>query len=71
MPCTAKPPLPAGGLCIAISQSGETLDTLAAMREAKSRGATTMTLCNVVGSAMTRLTERTPGIFRITGLMRW
>ncbi|HEY0881576.1 MAG TPA: glutamine--fructose-6-phosphate transaminase (isomerizing), partial [Archangium sp.] len=41
-------------LAVAISQSGETLDTLAAMREAKSRGAITMTLCNVVGSAMTR-----------------
>lgn len=41
-------------LAVAISQSGETLDTLAAMREAKRRGATTMTLCNVVGSAMTR-----------------
>lgn len=41
-------------LAVAISQSGETLDTLAAMREAKTRGATTMTLCNVVGSAMTR-----------------
>jgi glucosamine--fructose-6-phosphate aminotransferase (isomerizing) len=43
-----------GQLAVAISQSGETLDTLAAMREAKRRGATTMTLCNVVGSAMTR-----------------
>jgi glucosamine--fructose-6-phosphate aminotransferase (isomerizing) len=41
-------------LAVAISQSGETLDTLAAMREAKQRGATTMTLCNVIGSAMTR-----------------
>jgi glucosamine--fructose-6-phosphate aminotransferase (isomerizing) len=41
-------------LAVAISQSGETLDTLAAMREAASRGASTMTLCNVVGSAMTR-----------------
>jgi glutamine---fructose-6-phosphate transaminase (isomerizing) len=41
-------------LAVAISQSGETLDTLAAMREAKRRGAKTMTLCNVVGSAMTR-----------------
>ncbi len=41
-------------LAVAISQSGETLDTLAAMREAKKRGATTMTLCNVIGSAMTR-----------------
>jgi len=43
-----------GQLAVAISQSGETLDTLAALREAKARGATTMTLCNVVGSAMTR-----------------
>jgi glucosamine--fructose-6-phosphate aminotransferase (isomerizing) len=41
-------------LAVAISQSGETLDTLGAMREAKRRGAATMTLCNVVGSAMTR-----------------
>src|SRR5581483_10742124 len=41
-------------LAIAISQSGETLDTLAALKEAKARGAKTLTLCNVVGSAMTR-----------------
>jgi glucosamine--fructose-6-phosphate aminotransferase (isomerizing) len=41
-------------LCIAISQSGETADTLGAMREAKSKGARTMALCNVVGSAITR-----------------
>ena len=41
-------------LAVAISQSGETLDTLAALKEAKARGATTMTLCNVIGSAMTR-----------------
>ena len=43
-----------GQLAVAISQSGETLDTLAAMREARARGAKTMTICNVVGSAMTR-----------------
>jgi glucosamine--fructose-6-phosphate aminotransferase (isomerizing) len=41
-------------LAIAISQSGETADTLAAMREAKSRGATTLAICNVMGSVMTR-----------------
>ncbi|XXF79423.1 glutamine--fructose-6-phosphate transaminase (isomerizing) [Myxococcaceae bacterium GXIMD 01537] len=41
-------------LAVAISQSGETLDTLVAFREAKSRGATAMALCNVMGSAMTR-----------------
>jgi glucosamine--fructose-6-phosphate aminotransferase (isomerizing) len=41
-------------LAVAISQSGETADTLAALREAKARGAVTMALCNVMGSAMTR-----------------
>ncbi|MFL5344878.1 MAG: glutamine--fructose-6-phosphate transaminase (isomerizing) [Hyalangium sp.] len=41
-------------LAIAISQSGETADTLAAFKEAKARGATSMALCNVMGSAMTR-----------------
>ncbi|MBL8956575.1 MAG: glutamine--fructose-6-phosphate transaminase (isomerizing), partial [Myxococcaceae bacterium] len=46
-------------LAIAISQSGETLDTLAALKEAKARGATTLTLCNVVGSAMTREAHHT------------
>jgi glucosamine--fructose-6-phosphate aminotransferase (isomerizing) len=48
------PLVKSGQLAVAISQSGETLDTLAAMREAKQRGATTMALCNAVGSAMTR-----------------
>ncbi|WP_224241952.1 glutamine--fructose-6-phosphate transaminase (isomerizing) [Hyalangium gracile] len=41
-------------LAIAISQSGETADTLAAFKEAKARGATSMAICNVMGSAMTR-----------------
>jgi len=41
-------------LCVAISQSGETADTLAAMREAKRRGAKTLGLVNVVGSTMAR-----------------
>jgi glucosamine--fructose-6-phosphate aminotransferase (isomerizing) len=41
-------------LAVAISQSGETADTLAAMREAKAKGARTLALCNVVGSAVTR-----------------
>jgi glutamine---fructose-6-phosphate transaminase (isomerizing) len=41
-------------LVIAISQSGETADTLAAFKEAKARGARTLALCNVVGSALTR-----------------
>lgn len=41
-------------LFIAISQSGETADTLAALREAKRRGARVMAICNVVGSSMAR-----------------
>jgi glucosamine--fructose-6-phosphate aminotransferase (isomerizing) len=41
-------------LFIAITQSGETADTLAAQREAKRRGARTLTVCNVVGSTSTR-----------------
>ena len=48
------PLVKSGQLAVAITQSGETLDTLAAMREAKARGATTMALCNAVGSAITR-----------------
>lgn len=39
---------------IIISQSGETLDTLAAMREAKKRGALTLSIVNVVGSSIAR-----------------
>ena len=41
-------------LCIAVSQSGETADTLGSFREAKSRGARGLALCNVVGSAIAR-----------------
>jgi glucosamine--fructose-6-phosphate aminotransferase (isomerizing) len=39
---------------MAISQSGETADTLAALREAKAKGATTLAICNVLGSTITR-----------------
>jgi len=41
-------------LFIAVSQSGETADTLAALREAKRRGARVMAVCNVVGSTIAR-----------------
>jgi glucosamine--fructose-6-phosphate aminotransferase (isomerizing) len=41
-------------LCIVMSQSGETADTLAAMREAKRRGAKTLGIVNVVGSTIAR-----------------
>lgn len=43
-----------GQLVIAISQSGETADTLAALRLAKQRGARVMAVCNVVGSSLVR-----------------
>jgi len=42
---------------LAISQSGETADTLAAIREAKRKGALTLGLCNVVGSTIARETD--------------
>jgi len=41
-------------LCILISQSGETADTLAALREAKSKQACSIAICNVVGSTLAR-----------------
>ena len=41
-------------LTIVISQSGETADTLAALREAKHKGSKTLAICNVVGSMITR-----------------
>jgi len=41
-------------LVISVSQSGETADTLAAVREAKQRGAATLTICNVLGSTLVR-----------------
>jgi len=46
-------------LAVVITQSGETADTLAALREAKSKGARSMAICNVVGSMATRETEGT------------
>jgi len=41
-------------LVIAVSQSGETADTLAGVREARSRGASVISICNVLGSTLTR-----------------
>ncbi|MEW6183001.1 MAG: glutamine--fructose-6-phosphate transaminase (isomerizing) [Bacillota bacterium] len=43
-----------GDLLIVVSQSGETADTLAAMREAKARGASVLAVTNVVGSSVAR-----------------
>jgi glucosamine--fructose-6-phosphate aminotransferase (isomerizing) len=42
---------------LAISQSGETADTIAALREAKGRGALALGICNVVGSTLARETD--------------
>ena len=41
-------------LCIYISQSGETADTIAALKLSKSKGATTLAISNVIGSSITR-----------------
>lgn len=49
-----KPLLDPNGLVIVISQSGETADSLAALREAKSRGIRTLAIVNVVGSSIAR-----------------
>ena len=48
------PILDKNSLVIAISQSGETADTLAAEREARQKGAKVLAICNVVGSMLTR-----------------
>ncbi|HTE80686.1 MAG TPA: glutamine--fructose-6-phosphate transaminase (isomerizing) [Reyranella sp.] len=49
-----EPPLPEGGVCIAVSQSGETVDTLAAIRYAKANGQTLLAVVNVPESAIAR-----------------
>jgi glutamine---fructose-6-phosphate transaminase (isomerizing) len=46
-------------LAVVITQSGETADTLAALREAKRKGARSITICNVVGSMATRESDGT------------
>jgi glucosamine--fructose-6-phosphate aminotransferase (isomerizing) len=46
-------------LCVVISQSGETADTLAALREARRRGATIVSVVNVVGSSIARESDAT------------
>lgn len=52
-----NPVLEEGTLALAVSQSGETADTLAALREAKQRGLTTMGIVNSVGSTIARETD--------------
>ncbi|NLH16970.1 MAG: glutamine--fructose-6-phosphate transaminase (isomerizing) [Phycisphaerae bacterium] len=52
-----NPILEDGTIVVAISQSGETADTLAAIEQAKERGATVLGLVNVVGSTIARTTD--------------
>jgi glucosamine--fructose-6-phosphate aminotransferase (isomerizing) len=52
-----NPVLEEGTLALAISQSGETADTLAALKEAEQRGITTMGIVNAVGSTIARETD--------------
>lgn len=46
-----------GTLVIGISQSGETADTIAAIKEAKKRGAKVLSICNTKGSSITRISD--------------
>ncbi|MCD6116894.1 glutamine--fructose-6-phosphate transaminase (isomerizing) [bacterium] len=59
------PILQSGDTVLAITQSGETLDTLAALREAKRKGALSLGLCNVVGSTIAR--ESDAGVYSHAG----
>jgi glucosamine--fructose-6-phosphate aminotransferase (isomerizing) len=54
-----NPIIASNELAIVITQSGETADTLAALREAKRKGAHSIAICNVVGSMATREAEGT------------
>ena len=60
-----NPVIGRGDLMSVISQSGETADTLAALREAKTRGAKVMGICNVVGSTIAR--ESGMGVYTHAG----
>ena len=60
-----EPLLDERDVLLAISQSGETADTIAALREAKRCGALTLGVCNVVGSTLSRETDA--GVFTHAG----
>jgi glucosamine--fructose-6-phosphate aminotransferase (isomerizing) len=59
------PPMDRNTILLAITQSGETADTLAAVREANRRGQTTLAICNVVGSSIAR--EAQGGVYLHAG----
>jgi glucosamine--fructose-6-phosphate aminotransferase (isomerizing) len=60
-----NPPIDQNTIVIAISQSGETADTLAALRESRRKGHPTLAICNVVGSTIAR--EADGGIYLHAG----
>jgi glucosamine--fructose-6-phosphate aminotransferase (isomerizing) len=60
-----NPPMDRNTIVIAITQSGETADTLAALRESKRKGHPTLALCNVVGSSIAR--EADGGVYLHAG----
>ena len=60
-----NPPLTDSTMVFAITQSGETADTLAALRESQRKGHTTLAICNVVGSTIAR--EADGGIYLHAG----
>jgi glutamine---fructose-6-phosphate transaminase (isomerizing) len=60
-----NPPIDKNTIVIAITQSGETADTLAAMRESKRKGHRTLAICNVVGSSIAR--EADGGVYLHAG----
>ena len=60
-----NPIMERGTMTLAISQSGETIDTLEAMREARRKGSTVLGICNVVGSTIAR--ESDGGVYTHAG----
>ncbi len=60
-----NPPIDRQTIIIAITQSGETADTLAALRESKRKGHPTLAICNVVGSSIAR--EADGGVYLHAG----
>jgi len=60
-----NPPIDRNTVILSITQSGETADTLAAMREAKRMGHTSLAICNVVGSSIAR--EACGGVYLHAG----
>src|SRR2546428_11307781 len=60
-----NPPMERNTIVLAITQSGETADTLAAVRESKRKGHHTLSLCNVVGSTIAR--EADGGVYLHAG----